>query len=147
MLTKRFLISWLASSLVMFLAFYAWHGMFLTDFQRLNYPREVLIIVSSITYLVIGFILNKVYDVKTFERFHRQPIARGAVSGAVLGFILFIVTMVTGVSFGGSRTLVNLVMDVSWQVVEQCVGGMIVGVVHILVFDEAVFRKEQELDQ
>lgn len=144
MLTKRFLISWLASSVVMFLAFYAWHGIFLTDFQRLPYPKEVFLVVASIVYLVIGFSLNIAYEMKKLDVFHRQPLTRGAIAGAALGVGLFFLTMITGVSFGGSRTLVNLAMDIGWQVVEQSLGGIVVGIVHILVFDEAAFRRRQE---
>jgi hypothetical protein len=132
----------------MFLAFYAWHGLFLTDFQFLPYPKEIFLVVASVVYLVIGFGMNIAYEVRRLDKFNRQPIARGAIAGAVLGVLLFLLTMITGVSFGGSRTLENLAIDLGWQTVEQCIGGVVVGVCHILVFDEAAFRRrQQEQDQ
>jgi hypothetical protein len=144
MLTKRFLLSWIISSIIMFLAFYAWHGLFLTDFERLNYSKEVFLVVSSVVYLIIGLVLNKAYDIKALERFDRKPILRGLVVGAALGFALFLVTMVMGVSFGGSRTLANLLIDVSWQTVEQAIGGAVVGIVHIFVYEPMPFREEAD---
>lgn len=144
MLSKRFFISWIASSLGMFAAFYMWHGMFLTDFMNLAYPEEIFLVVAAIVYLIVGFILNKVYEIRLLLRFQRKPVLRGVAGGAILGIALFMVTMVMGVSFSGTRTLADLLLDVSWQLVEQSLGGAIVGIVHILVFDERAFLAERE---
>jgi hypothetical protein len=143
MLTRRFLISWLASSIVMFSLFYAWHGIFLTDFSRLAYPKEIFLVITSFVYLAIGFALTKSMAAKPLARFQGKPVLRGVLAGAVLGFAIFFITMVTGVSFGGTRTLFNLVLDVSWQTVEQAVGGTIIGIVHVLVYEPS-FREEED---
>jgi hypothetical protein len=147
MFSKRFFISWIASSVGMFAAFYMWHGMFLTDFMNLAYPKEVFLVVSSFVYLIVGLVLNKAYEMKPLSRFNRKPILRGMVAGTMLGVVLFMVTMVMGVSFSGTRTMADLLLDISWQVVEQALGGAIVGLVHIFVFDERSFLAEQESDQ
>ena len=144
MLSKRFLISWIASSVGMFAAFYLWHGMFLTDFINLNYPKEIFLVVSAFVYLIVGFVLNKAYEMKMLHRFHRKPVLRGMVSGAMIGIVLFMITTVMGVSFSGTRTVGDLLLDVSWQTVEQALGGAIAGVVHIFVFDERLFLAERE---
>ena len=143
MLSKRFFISWIASSLCMFAAFYLWHGMFLTDFMNLAYPKEIFLVVASCVYLLAGFALNKVYEIKMLAGFHRKPVLRGMIAGAMLGVIIFMVTTVMGVSFSGTRTIADLLLDISWQTVEQALGGAVVGVVHILVFDERAFLAEQ----
>lgn len=128
----------------MFAVFYLWHGMFLTDFMNLAYPQEIFLVVASFVYLIVGLVLNKVYEMKLLSRFHRKPVLKGMTGGAILGVVLFMVTMVMGVSFSGTRTLADLLLDFSWQLVEQSFGGIIVGIVHILVFDERAFLAEQE---
>ncbi|CAN5358248.1 hypothetical protein BH10BAC1_BH10BAC1_07800 [soil metagenome] len=136
MLTKRFFISWIASSVVMFLLSYAWHGVFLTDFSRLSYPKEIFLVIAAFVYLIIGFVMAKAIDIKMLDaHFKRKPIIRGAITGASLGFTLFLVSTVVGVSFSTGSKLENLLLDVSWQTIEQGIGGVIVGVAHFFVFD------------
>src|SRR4051812_44542493 len=115
--SKRFLASWLASSIVMFLLFYIWHGMFLTDFSRLTYPKEIFLIFAVLVYLIIGFFSAKAIDVKFLAKsFKRRPFAKGAISGAVLGLVIFIFSTVVGVSFSTGNKLDNLLLDAIWQV-------------------------------
>ena len=138
MLTKRFLISWIASSIVMFLLSYVWHGVFLTDFSRLSYPKELFLFFAVFVYLIIGFIVAKAIDVKLTENyFKRRPVLKGALTGAVLGFTFFIISTVVGVSFSTGSKLENLLLDVSWQVIEQSIGGAVVGIAHFFVFDSS----------
>lgn len=143
MLTKRFFISWIASSIVMFALSYVWHGIFLTDFSRLTYPKEVFLIIAVFVYLIIGFVMAKAIDVKMLDKhFKRKPIIRGAISGAAVGFTLFLVSTVVGVSFSTGSKLENLLLDVSWQTVEQCMGGVVVGVAHFFVFDPSAIAED-----
>jgi membrane protease YdiL (CAAX protease family) len=136
MFTKRFNISWIGSSLVMFALSYIWHGLFLTDFSRLSYPKELFLVFAAFVYLIIGFVMAKAIDVKLLENhFKRKPIIKGAVTGAALGFTLFIISTVVGVSFSTSSKLENLLLDVCWQVIEQSVGGVAVGLAHFFIFD------------
>ena len=139
MLTKRFFISWIATSAVMFFISYIWHGIFLTDYSRLSYPKEVFLIFASIVYLILGFVVTKAIDVKFLEgHLKRKPIIRGAVSGAICGFGLFLIATVVGVSFSTGSNMENLLLDVTWQIVEQAIGGIVVGLVHIFVHDPTV---------
>lgn len=138
MLTKRFFISWIASSLVMFALSYVWHGIFLTDFSRLSYPKEIFLVFAAFVYLIIGFISAKAIDVKLLEnRFKRKPLIKGFISGACLGFILFVITYVVGVSFSTGSKIENLLLDGCWQTVEQGIGGAVVGLAHFFVFDSS----------
>jgi hypothetical protein len=140
-LGKRFYISWIISSLVMFLLSYVWHGIFLTDFSRLTYPKEVFFIAAAFVYLIIGFVVSKAIDVSFLvERFKRKPLLRGLLSGSVCGFFFFLIATVVGVSFSTGSKLENILLDVSWQVIEQALGGIAVGVVHIFVFDPSVIE-------
>ncbi|MFL5762879.1 MAG: hypothetical protein ACJ77K_02985 [Bacteroidia bacterium] len=145
MLSKRFLVSWLSSSVVMFILFYVWHGVCLTDFNRLNYPKEIFLVFAVFVYLVIGFVSAKAIEVKLLDQyFKRKPFAKGAISGAALGFGIFIFSTVVGVSFSTGNKLDNLVLDVAWQVVEQTLGGLVVGLAHFFVFDPVVAAEEND---
>jgi H+/Cl- antiporter ClcA len=138
MLTKRFFISWIASSIVMFLLSYVWHGIFLTDFSRLSYPKELFLVFACFVYLIIGFVVAKAIDIKLLEKyFKRKPIVKGAISGAALGFAFFLISTVVGVSFSTGSKLENLLLDASWQTIEQCIGGAVVGIAHIFVYDSS----------
>lgn len=142
--SKRFFISWIVSSVAMFSASYVWHGIVLTDFSRLSYPKEIFLVLAATVYFIIGFLLNKVYEIKQLDAFERRPLARGAAAGAMVGVFLFLIAMVMGISFGGSRTLVNLLVDVCWQVAEQAIGGIAIGIAHIFVYDEAAFPADPD---
>jgi len=144
MLTKRFGISWLAASVIMFFISYIWHGVFLTDYSRLSYPQEIFLIIASIVYLILGFIVAKAIDNKALEnRFKRKPILRGALSGAMCGFVFFLIATVVGVSFSTNSSIENLLLDVTWQIIEQSIGGIAVGIVHIFVYDPSVEFEDQ----
>ena len=143
MFTKRFNISWIASSLVMFALSYIWHGIFLTDFSRLTYPKEVFLVIASFVYLIIGFLAAKAIDIKVLDKFFkRKPIIKGAISGAGLGFILFLISTVVGVSFSTGSKLENLLLDVCWQVIEQSAGGAVVGIAHYFIFDSSAITED-----
>lgn len=138
MLTRRFFISWIASSIVMFALSYIWHGIFLTDFSRLSYPKEIFLVFAAFVYLIIGFISAKAIDAKILEnKFKRKPIIKGLVSGACLGFTLFVITYVIGVSFSTGSKIENLLLDGCWQTIEQGIGGVVVGLAHFFVFDSS----------
>jgi hypothetical protein len=139
MLTKRFFISWLVASAIMFMLSYAWHGIFLTDYSRLSYPKGIFLIIASFVYLIIGFIVAKAIDIQYLaEKFNRKPILRGALSGAACGFMFFLIATVVGVSFSTGSKIENLLLDVTWQVIEQGIGGVVVGLAHIFIYDPSV---------
>ena len=143
MLTKRFFISWIASSIVMFALSYVWHGVILTDFSRLSYPKEIFLVFAVFVYLIIGFISAKAIDTKMLEnKFKRKPLIKGLISGACLGFTLFVITYVIGVSFSTGSKIENLLLDGCWQTFEQGIGGVVVGLAHFFVFDSTAAMED-----
>lgn len=85
----------------------------------------------------------KAIDVKLFEKsFKRKPIVRGAISGAVCGLMFFLIATVVGVSFSTGSKMENLLLDVSWQIVEQSIGGVVVGIAHFFVFDSSMISED-----
>ncbi|MBA3707099.1 MAG: hypothetical protein H0W84_14715, partial [Bacteroidetes bacterium] len=69
------------------------------------------------------------------EKFRRKPVLRGVISGAVCGLVFFLMATVVGVSFSTGTNIENLLLDVTWQIIEQCIGGIVVGLVHMFVYD------------
>jgi H+/Cl- antiporter ClcA len=143
MISKRFFISCIASSLVMFLLSYVWHGVILTDFSRLSYSKHLFLFFAAIVYLIIGFVVTKSIDFKILEKnFKRKPVIRGAISGAICGVAFFLIATVVGVSFSTGSKLENMLLDVTWQTIEQMIGGVVVGLTHIFVYDPSVHLED-----
>jgi H+/Cl- antiporter ClcA len=144
MINKRFFISCVASSLAMFLLSYVWHGLILTDFSRLSYSRHLFLFFAALVYIMIGFVVTKAIDIKILEKnFKRKPIVRGLISGAMCGVAFFLVATVVGVSFSTGSKLENMLLDVTWQTIEQSLGGVVVGLVHIFVYDPSAHLEEE----
>ena len=122
---------------------YLWHGLITTDLQKLNYPLGVFLTSAGIVYFVLGFLLTRIYQSKTLSRYYvKQPFNKGLAAGIGFGFILFLVVLVLGVSFNQSSSLEFLLIDLGWQVVEQMVGGLIVSLIHVFVWDPAPLPEE-----
>jgi|SRR3954469_5319127 len=128
---KRFFIAWIVSSLAMFVLFYIWHGTFLNDFSRLNYPKEIFLIIAGLTYVFIGFVVVRFYETKLLEKlFFHKPLLKGVVKGALCGFIFFLIATVVGVSFNTGSDLKNMALDLAWQLFEQGIGGLVAGLLY-----------------
>ncbi|MBI4946317.1 MAG: hypothetical protein HY840_07945 [Bacteroidetes bacterium] len=143
--TTRFLLSWILSALVMFSLSYLWHGVFLNDLQRLSYPKGIFLTGCIITYLILGFLVTKIYLMNYPKSIARKPLVRGLIAGSVLGVCTYIVSLVVGVSFNYTLTLGNILFDLLWQTVEQTFGGVVVAFVYIWIYEgnpvEVIGRK------
>lgn len=127
----------------MFGASYLWHGVILTDFERMAYPKGIFLSVAALVYLLISFVVNKAYEMKFLsDRFPKMILVKGLIAGAICGALMFMVTMVVGVSFSNTLTIGNILLDLSWQMVEQSIGGAAIGGVHFFVYDDRVFEDQ-----
>lgn len=143
MQAKKFFISWIFASLVMYILSYVWHGIVLNDFNFLSYPVSVYLSFAAFVYLLAGAIMAKVFTFSFVEKIAKNRLVRGAVSGAVFGIVFYLFALVFGISFSKSLTLEYIVFDLSWQVVEQCIGGFVIGLVHVLVWDDSMIKIEE----
>ena len=129
----------------MFSLSYLWHGIFLNDLQRLSYPKEIFLTGSIITYLILGFLVTKIYLMKFPKQIVKKPIMRGLISGALLGVATYVVALVIGVSFSNALTPQYILFDLLWQTVEQTLGGITVGFIYVWIYDgnpiEVITRK------
>lgn len=140
MQSVRFFVSWIFSSLAMFGASYWWHGIFLTDFSKLHYPKGIFLTIACLVYLLLGFLLSKGYELKIFGRFSSKPFLRGTMAGASLGVIIFSISFVTGVNFNSQITMQILFLDFVWQILEQTLGGFIVGCVYFFIVGKFAYE-------
>lgn len=119
----------------MYAAFYVWHGVFLNDLNRISFSKTLFLILAALVYLVISYILYRAYESKVTSRYISSPMLKGIVTGAVLGFIMFALVTVLGISFTRNVNITYILTDLVWQVVEQTIGGVIVGLGRILIFE------------
>lgn len=131
----RFYISWIVSAVLMYSAFYVWHGVFLNDLNRIEFSKALFLGLAALVYLVISFVLYRTYESKLINKFVSSPMLKGVVSGIILGFILFAVITVLGISFTKSVNLTYIMADCAWQIVEQIIGGVIIGLGKVLIFE------------
>lgn len=136
MLTLRFFISWLVASVLMYVAFYAWHGVYLNELSKLSISSKTLFYVfAAITYLVIGFLVFKVYELKFLKHLIKSIFMRGIIAGAFVGGLVFVVTKVTGIGFSPGFSLKYMLFDGAWQVTEQIAGGLIMALGQVFIYD------------
>lgn len=125
---KRFFASWALSTIAMAGLSWAWHGFILNDLLFIPRPVELFYGLALLTYVAIGFVLTFAY---TYLSMGIGIRLKGFFMGLALGFFLYLVAFVLGVSFKGSGTP-HVVVDFLWQMVEQGVGGAIVALVYAL---------------
>lgn len=129
MLLRRFIIlPWLLSSAVMFGLSYLWHGQVLSDLQEVRVPLPLYFILAAVVYLILGLTLtmgvHKAVQSEWISLKRAFPFT-SMLLGAVLGFVVYLVIFVLGMSFAKSGA-VHMVVDALWQMMEQALGGLTV---------------------
>lgn len=121
----RFFLSWIFSACVMFSLFYAWHGIFLNDFKRIQFPLTWFVTFAAATYLILGAGIYILYESSLMKNM-RNFITRGILCGVIAGFCLFMVATVVNISLTSHLSTNHLMMDCAWQITEQMVGAMVI---------------------
>jgi H+/Cl- antiporter ClcA len=119
----------------MYAAFYVWHGLFLTDLNHIEFSKTLFFILAALVYLAISFVLYRTYESKLLAKYFSQPILRGIISGVILGFLLFAVITVLGISFTKNVNMTYILVDCAWQIAEQILGGIIIGLGKAIIFE------------
>ena len=130
----RFFVSWIFSALVMFALFYTWHGIFLNDFKRINFPLSWFVMFAAVTYLLLSAGIYLFYE-STLLRKIRNLFVRGIVCGGVAGFSFFMVATIIHISLTRHLSMQHLLIDCIWQISEQIVGALVVVLVKGLVHE------------
>lgn len=128
MFRKRFLFAWGLSSFAMMLLSYIWHGLLLNDLMHVPSPHALFYILAVGVYIMIGFSITFIYTYLSMGIGVRM---KGSLMGIASGFFIYLIAFVFGISFKGSGTE-HVVADFLWQMIEQGVGGAVVGAVYAL---------------
>jgi hypothetical protein len=128
-------VSWIIAAVLMYVAFYFWHGVFLNDLNRITFSKGLFLGLAALVYLVISFVLYKTCESKLLEKYISHPMLRGIISGFMIGFVLFAVVTVLGISFSKNINVTYILADCAWQIAEQVIGGLIIGLGKILIFE------------
>ena len=102
----------------MYVAFYVWHGVILNDFKQIQFPIVWFICLSAFAYLVISYLLYRVFETKLLD-FFDNLLLRGFISAVVVGVSLFAIMTVLHISFTKNMTSTYLITDFFWQIIEQ----------------------------
>lgn len=138
--TKRFFIAWIVSAVFMYGISYVWHGVVLNDLARLTYPKDVFLSLAALAYLCFGFALAIAIH---FIQIKKSKVTRGLLFGVPLGLFVYLIAFVFGISFNGSFKMNHVIMDVTWQVIEQGLGGVVGGFVYSLIAFQERLAKQQ----
>lgn len=125
---RHILLPTLLSAAVMYLVSWLWHGLALTDLEELTIPTTLYFVLAGIVYLVLG--LGLTFGIHIAIEHEWISLKRGfpwtsSLAGAALGFFVYLVIFVMGMSFTKSG-MVHVVVDVLWQMLEQGLGGLAV---------------------
>lgn len=128
MLKRRFFVAWGLSTIAMLMLSFAWHGLLLNDLMHIPTPEWLFYSLALLAYLTIGFALTFVF---TYLSMGIGIRLKGSLMGLAMGFFIYLVAFVLGVSFKGSGTE-HVVVDFLWQMMEQGFGGAVIGAVYFL---------------
>lgn len=128
-LLQRFiLLPTLLSAVVMYGLSYLWHGVVLSDMDDLTIPKWLYFSLAALVYLALGFGLtmatHKAVQYEWISLKKAFPLMAMLLS-AVLGFFVYLVIFVLGMSFA-KNGMAHVVVDIIWQMVEQSIGGLMV---------------------
>ncbi|HWY10286.1 MAG TPA: hypothetical protein VN026_03120 [Bacteroidia bacterium] len=139
--TLRFYLSWILGALAMYVAFYVWHGVVLNDFKQIQFPIVWFVILSAFAYLVISYVLYRVFETKILSYFD-STIFRGFLTALIVGVSLFAIMTVLHISFTKNVTSTYLITDFFWQIIEQSVGALF-----IVLGKQFIFEPEFEPEE
>lgn len=141
---KRFMIAWICTTLVMFGLSYLWHGLFLNDYNLISYSKVVYFSFATVAYIFVGFLVTRAYSLPFFDKTSSNSILRGFWVGFSCGILVSILATTVNISFNKSHDLKYLIFDLTWQGIEQGIGGLIVGFVYVLVYESKGGRAIEE---
>lgn len=129
------MLAWIAAAVVMFGCSYFWHGVILNDYERLNYPKGIFLVAAGCVYLFIAFLLTRLFHISLIDKITLHPLLRGPIAGVGTGLMVYMIAIVVGITINHQADFQYMLFDVLWQLIEQAIGGLIVGLVFFFVFE------------
>jgi hypothetical protein len=135
----RFYLSWILSAVTMFTLFYVWHGVFLNDFKRIQFPLSWFMVFAALSYLIFGAGIYFLYESSIMKKIENIYL-RGLACGLLSGFCLLMIATVVNISLTKHLSMDHLLVDCIWQMSEQTIGAMVLVALKVFVrepqFDE-----------
>lgn len=128
----RFFVSWISSAVIMFTLFYIWHGIFLNDFKRIQFPLIWFVAFAACTYLIFGAGIFLLYESMIMKKI-RNFFVRGMLCGIIAGFSLFMIATIVNISLTKHLSMQHLMIDCIWQMTEQVIGAMVIVVFKVFI--------------
>jgi hypothetical protein len=126
-LNGGFFAAWIITFVVLYALSYTWHGIFLNDLSRVSYPINFFLFFTAVVYFIIAFILT--FLTHFLHSLGKNKVKRGILIGMPMGLFIYLIAFVFGISFYSNPTLAHIAFDACWQVIEQGIGGLVVGAV------------------
>lgn len=121
----------------MFALFYTWHGIFLNDLKRIQFPLSWFIAFAACTYLILGAAMYFLFEATVMKKI-RNIFLRGVFSGIIAGFTLFMVATIVNISLTRHLSMNHLLIDCIWQVSEQVMGAFVVVLLKVFIHEPQV---------
>lgn len=134
-LTKKYFLSWLTCTVFMFLLSNIYHNLILNDFDRILYPKPFFYTSLFIAYAGISLVAILIYGLNIVKI---GPHLSAFVIGAIIGIVIYSITITMGFSFNNSLSMQQNLLDVLWQIVEQG-GGVFAGAVCYQIIEKGGF--------
>jgi len=128
----RFFLSWILSAVIMFILFYLWHGIFLNDFKRIQFPLSWFVTFAAFTYLIFGAGIYFLFESSLMKKIDNYFV-RGLFTGIIAGFSFFMIATVVNISITKHLSVSHLSVDCIWQVSEQTIGAMVITLLKVTV--------------
>lgn len=136
MFNSRFYFGWLLSAVLMYLAFYLFHGVITNDILKLSIPKTLFLSVAAVVYLIVAFGMSLLFKSTSLKKNIKKPFRRSLLIGILTALFMYGVAFTVGISFSFKVTMLNLLVDVSWQLVEQGVGAFFIALANTLFYRE-----------
>jgi hypothetical protein len=137
--TKKCIISWIASFIAMFVLAGLWHMLIMESFYTSNsyLPNRES---PMMGYIALGYLLLAALMAHIYPKGYSggSPVKEGLKFGVLIGLLWILphTIVLYGVKNSGTRVLI--LVDAIWHLVEEGVGGIIIG---------AIYGKAFKLDQ
>jgi hypothetical protein len=133
----RFITSVVFGTLVMLGLSYVWHGMVLNDFNSLSISKSLFFPLLGVVYGGIALLMTVLFSFITFE----VNVTRNRILiGGALGFFIYLVAFVLGMSFSPPSEMDHLALDFVWQMMEQAAGALIIDFIFHIYHRREVLR-------
>jgi hypothetical protein len=134
MRSGRFYVAWMVSAGLMYLLFYIFHGVLTNDILKISLPKTAFLSVAAVVYLILGFGLCVLLDATFFKKEVKSVYTRALIAGPITAIFIYAVAMTVGISFSAKFTMVNMMVDVGWQIVEQLLGALVIAFIKVITF-------------